>query len=67
MMLNDVDCQQDQPNMVKNESLYLTAPCSNPGAHILKIMPPQLCELRISDTFPAPNSASLLAWHGAAM
>ena len=66
-MLTDVDCQLDQPNTVKNVSLYLTAPGSNPGARILKIMSPQLCELCISDTYPASNSASLLAWRGAAM
>ena len=33
-MLTDVDCQRDQPNAVKNVSLYLTAPGSNPGARI---------------------------------
>ena len=42
MMLNDVECQVDQPNTVKNVSLYLTAPGSNPGARILKIMLLQL-------------------------
>ena len=67
MMLNDVECQLDQPNTVKNVSLYLTAPGSNPGARILKVMLPQLCELCISDRYPASNSADLLAWHGAAM
>ena len=66
-MLNDVECQLDQPNTVKNVSLYLTAPGSNPGARILKIMFPQLCGLCISDTYPASNSASLLAWRSAAM
>ena len=65
--VNDVECQLDQPNTVKNVSLYLTAPGSNPGARILKIMLPQLCELCISDTYPDSNSANLLAWHGAAM
>ena len=64
-MLNDVDCQPDQPNTVQNVSLYLAAPGSNPGARILMIMHPQLCELRISDTYPTSNSASLLAWRGA--
>ena len=67
MMLNGVECQLDQPNTVKNVSLYLTAPGSNPGARILKVMPPQLCELCTSDTYPASNSANSLAWHGAAM
>ena len=66
-MLNDVDCQLDQPNTVKNVSLYLTAPGSNPGARSLKKLLPQLCELCTSDTYPASNSASLLAWRGAAM
>ena len=64
---NSVECQLDQPSTVKNVSLYLTAPGSNPGARILKIMLPQLCELCISDTYPEANSANLLAWHGAAM
>ena len=59
-MLNDVECQLDQPNTVKNVSLYLTAPGSNPGARILKIMLPQLCEWCISDTYPEPNSAICL-------
>ena len=67
MMLNDVECELDQPNTVKNVSLYRAAPGSNPGARILKIMPPQLCELCTSDTYPASNSVSLLAWRGAAM
>ena len=66
-MLNDVECQLDQPSTVKNVSLYLTAPGSNPGARILKIMLPQLCDLRTSDTYSKVNSANLLAWHGAAM
>ena len=66
-MLNDVDCQLDQPNTVNNVSLYLTAPGSNPGARILKTMLVQLQELRNSDTYPASNSASLLAWRGAAI
>ena len=57
MMLKDVECQLDQPSTVKNVSLYLTAPGSNPGARILKIMLPQLCELCISDTYPEANSA----------
>ena len=56
-MLNDVECQLDQPNTVKSVSLYLTAPGSNPGARILKIMLLQLCELCISDTYPESNSA----------
>ena len=43
--------------MVKSASLYLTAPGSNPGARILNIILPQLCELCISDTHPAFNSA----------
>ena len=63
----DVECQLEQPNMVKNASLYRTAPGSNPGVRILKIMPPQLCELCTSDTYPESNSASLLAWRDAAM
>ena len=66
-MLTDVGCQLDQTNTVKNVSLYLTAPGSNPGVRILKIMLPQLCELCISDRYPASNSARLLAWRGAAM
>ena len=59
-MLIDVVCQLDQPNMVKNVSLYLAAPGSNPGARILKRMLPQLCELCISDTYPESNSAMCL-------
>ena len=59
-MLNDVECQLGQPNTVKNVSLYLTAPGSNPGARILKIMLLQLCELCISDTYPESNSAICL-------
>ena len=66
-MLNGVECQLDQPNTGKNVSLYLTAPGSNPGASILKIMSPQLCELCISDTYPESNSANLRAWHGEAI
>ena len=66
-MLNDVECQLDQPSTVKNVSLYLTAPGSNPGARILNILFPQLCELCISDTYPGSNSANSRAWHGEAM
>ena len=67
MMLNGFECQLDQPNTVKNVSLYLTTPGSNPGARILKIKLLQLCELCISETYPASDSAMLLAWRGAAM
>ena len=67
MMLNDVECQVDQTNTIKNVSLYLTAPGSNPGARILNILFPQLCELCISDTYPESDSVNSLAWHGAAM
>ena len=62
-----VKCQLDQPNAVKNVSLYLTAPGSNPGARILNIISPQLREVCTSDTHPESNSVSLLAWRGAAM
>ena len=62
-----MSAQLDQPNAVKNVSLYLAAPGSNPGARILTTMFPQLCELGTSDAYPASNSVSLLAWRGAAM
>ena len=63
----DDECQLDQPRTVKNASLYLAAPGSNPGARILRIMLPQLRELCTSDTYPTSNCAMLLAWRWAAM
>ena len=65
-MLNDVECQLDQPNTVKNVSLYLTAPGSNPGARVLKIMLPQLCELNCAFRTHIPNLILLICLLGMA-